>query len=159
MFRGLFGKKKENVDAIIIADKLFYGNIDLNDVNIDKIIKQNRIPVKMDASLKKDIENQYYRLMEIDENIERKNEDKRALQELIVRNSIPVSGPLAKQLGLPISTPKKRSMSASDEDEDEWVTSSSSIGGGMKKRRNTKGKRRKSKKTRKTNNTRRKKRY
>jgi hypothetical protein len=159
MFRGLFGKKKDNVDAIAIANELFYKKIDFNDVNIDKIIKENKIPVKMNDSLKKDIENQYYRLMEIDENIERKNEDKRALASVIKRNSIPVSGPLAKELGLPISAPKKLSMSASDEDEDEWVTSSSSIGGGMKKRRKTKGKRRKSKKNRKTNNTRRKKRY
>ncbi len=148
--RNIFrGKKKENVDAIAIANELFYGKIDFNDVNIEKIIKQNNIPVKMNASLKKDIENQYYRLMEIDENIERKNDDKRALASVINRNSIPVSGPLANQLGLPISAPKKLSMSASDEDEDVWVTSSSSIDGGARRKRITKSKRRKSKKTRK----------
>lgn len=146
--RNIFTKKK-NGDAFVIANDLFYGNMELNEGNIESLIKKNRIPVKMDASLKKDIEDQYYRLMEKDENTERKNDDKRALAEIITRNNVPVSGPLAKQLGLQVSAPKKISMSASDEDEDEWVTSSSSIEGGMKKRRKTKSKRRKSKKTRK----------
>jgi len=95
--------------------------------------------------------------MEKDENTERKNEDKRALAEIITRNNVPVSANLAKQLAFPVSAPKKISMSASDEDE--WVTSSSSIDGGARRKRSTKSKRRKSKKTRKTNNTRRKKRY
>lgn len=148
--RNIFTKKK-NGDAFVIANDLFYGNMELNNDNIESLIKKNRIPVKMDASLKKDIEDQYYRLMEKDENTERKNEDKRALAEIITRNNVPVSANLAKQLAFPVSAPKKISMSASDEDEDEdeWVTSSSSIEGGMKKRRKTKSKRRKSKKTRK----------
>lgn len=154
--RNIFTKKK-NGDAFVIANDLFYGNMELNEGNIESLIKKNRIPVKMDASLKKDIEDQYYRLMEKDENTERKNEDKRALAEIITRNNVPVSANLAKQLAFPVSAPKKISMSASDEDE--WVTSSSSIDGGARRKRSTKSKRRKSKKTRKTNNTRRKKRY
>ena len=154
--RNIFTKKK-NGDAFVIANDLFYGNMELNEGNIESLIKKNRIPVKMDASLKKDIEDQYYRLMEKDENTERKNEDKRALAEIITRNNVPVSANLAKQLAFPVSAPKKISMSASDEDE--WVTSSSSIDGGARRKRSTKSKRRKSKKTRKTNNTRRKKSY
>jgi hypothetical protein len=144
--RNIFTKKK-NEDAFVIANDLFYGNMELNNGNIESLIKKNRIPVKMNASLKKDIEDQYYRLVEKDENTERQNEDKRALEEIITRNNVPVSANLAKQLAFPVSAPKKISMSASDEDE--WVTSSSSIEGGMKKRRKTKSKSRKSKKTRK----------
>lgn len=143
--RNIFTKKK-NGDAFVIANDLFYGNMELNEDNIESLIKKNRIPVKMDASLKKDIEDQYYRLMEKDENTERKNEDKRALAEIITRNNVPVSANLAKQLAFPVSAPKKISMSASDEDE--WVTSSSSIDGGARRKRSTKSKRRKSKKTR-----------
>ena len=145
--RNIFTKKK-NGDAFVIANELFYGNMELNNSNIESLIKKNRIPVKMNDALKKDIEDQYYRLMEKDENTERKNEDKRALEEIITRNKVPVSANLAKQLAFPVSSPKKISMSMSS-DEDVWVSSSSSIEGGMKKRRKTKSKRRKSKKTRK----------
>jgi hypothetical protein len=145
--RNIFTKKK-NGDAFVIANELFYGNMELNNSNIESLIKKNRIPVKMNDALKKDIEDQYYRLMEKDENTERKNEDKRALEEIITRNKVPVSANLAKQLEFPVSSPKKISMSMSS-DEDVWVSSSSSIEGGMKKRRKTKSKRRKSKKTRK----------
>ncbi len=145
--RNIFTKKK-NGDAFVIANELFYGNMELNNSNIESLIKKNIIPVKMNDALKKDIEDQYYRLMEKDENTERKNEDKRALEEIITRNKVPVSANLAKQLAFPVSSPKKISMSMSS-DEDVWVSSSSSIEGGMKKRRKTKSKRRKSKKTRK----------
>ena len=145
--RNIFTKKK-NGDAFVIANELFYGNMELNNSNIESLIKKNIIPVKMNDALKKDIEDQYYRLMEKDENTERKNEDKRALEEIITRNKVPVSANLAKQLEFPVSSPKKISMSMSS-DEDVWVSSSSSIEGGMKKRRKTKSKRRKSKKTRK----------
>ena len=75
--------------------------------------------------------------------IEAENEDKRALAKVIEGNKIPVSGHLAKQLGLPI----KRSISM-ESGEDEWVDTSSSIEGGMKKRRKTKGKKTKRRKTR-----------
>ena len=55
--RNIFTKKK-NGDAFVIANDLFYGNMELNNDNIESLIKKNRIPVKMDASLKKDIEDQ-----------------------------------------------------------------------------------------------------
>ncbi len=144
MFRGLFGKKKANVEAHMIANALFTSKEELTEDNIKNTINQKKIPVKMDASLIKDVEDEYYRLVEKDEEITRMNEDKRALAKVIEGNNIPVSGHLAKQLGLPI----KRSISM-ESGEDEWVDTSSSIEGGMKKRRKTKGKKTKRRKTRK----------
>ena len=136
--------KKPNRDAEVIANKLYHGNVDLTYKNIDSIIEEYNIKVKMDNSLIKDVEDEYYRLVEKDEEINRMNEDKRALAKVIEGNNIPVSGHLAKQLGLPI----KRSMSMAS-GEDEWVDTSSSIEGGMKKRRKTKGKKTKRRNTRK----------
>ena len=136
--------KKPNRDAEVIANKLYHGNVDLTYKNIDSIIEEYNIKVKKDASFYKDVEDQYNKLVITYNKIEAENEDKRALAKVIEGNKIPVSGHLAKQLGLPI----KRSISM-ESGEDEWVDTSSSIEGGMKKRRKTKGKKTKRRNTRK----------
>ena len=132
------GKKKTNRDAIIIANEFLYGKeqLALTDDNIAKIIKQNRIPVKMDNSLIKDIEDEYYR---VKDNDTRMYEEERAYTKQerdldAIRNKY--------------RSPKPASIPKQDSDEDEWVDTSSSIEGGMKKRRKTKGKKTKRRKTR-----------
>ena len=142
------GKKKENVDAIIIAKEIFTGKEEMNDQNIAKNIKQYGISVKMNDSFKNDIKNEYNRLMQNKQNDTRMYED-----ELAYTKQERDLDAIREKYRAPKPVTTKQ-----DIDEDVWVTSSSSIEGGMKKR-STKGKRRKSKKTRKTNNTRRKKRY
>ena len=140
--RNIFSsKKKINPDSLIIANELFYGKekLALNDVNIDKIIKQNKIPVKMNASLKKDIEDEYYRLNQIKQNDTRMYNEERAYTKQerdldAIRNKY---------------RPQKPVSMTSGEDEDVWVDTSSSIEGGARRKRSTKSTRRKSKKTRK----------
>ena len=139
--------KKPNRDAEVIANKLYHGNVDLTYKNIDSIIEEYNIKVKKDASFYKDVEDQYNKLVITYNKIEAENEDKEALAKVIKGNNIPVSAKLAKQLALPISSPKNLSMSMESE-EDEWVdTSSSSIEGGA--RRKTKRKKTKRRNTRK----------
>ena len=140
--------KKPNRDAEVIADKLYHGNVDLTYKNIDSIIEEYNIKVKKDASFYKDVEDQYNKLVITYNKIEAENEDKEALANVIKGNNIPVSAKLAKQLALPISSPKNLSMSM-ESGEDEWVDTSSSIeGGARRKRRKTKGKKTKRRKTR-----------
>ncbi len=133
------GKKKPNVDAIVIANELFYGNMELNNDNIESLIKKNRIPVKMNDSFKNDIKNEYNRLMQNKQNDTRMYEDELEY----TKQERDLDAIREKYIAKPVTTKQ-------DIDEDVWVTSSSSIdGGARRKRRKTKSKRRKSKKTRK----------
>jgi hypothetical protein len=127
MFRGLFGKKPRNVEASIIANRMFDSKVDFTYETIDSFIKETRFKINTDnGSFYKDVEDEYNKLV-IEHNKKIKEEDdKRALDEIITRNKIPT-----------------RRRQYKEEEDDEWET----IEGGMKKRRSKKS--RKSKKTRK----------